>query len=208
VAMMGYTHYWFILNENDVNNVLPTVINEYKKYIDYFRDVADIDINGNDVTISSLNNEGETFELRYLDDVEVHLAKYDLPRIVNEAKRFQIYPLMDYNYYKKIEDFIRKNFIKTNAKLGFVKTNLGDYDISVTTLLALLKFYAGDAVIIRTDGDNDTWHDTFELLRGKYCEFTIRHVKIDVDDYLHLKDLIKGFILSPYEGLICSKQHA
>ena len=98
---MGYTHYWFILNENNVNNALPTVINEYRKYIDSFKDVADININGNDITISSLNDEGETFELRYLSDVEVYLAKYDLPRIVNEAKRFQIYPLMDYNYYKK-----------------------------------------------------------------------------------------------------------
>jgi len=39
---MGYTHYWFILNENDVNNVLPAVINEYRKYIDYFKDIADI----------------------------------------------------------------------------------------------------------------------------------------------------------------------
>jgi len=204
---MGYTHYWFILNENNVNNVLPTVINEYRKYIDYFKDVADININGNDVTISSLNDEGETFELRYLNDVEVYLAKYDLPRIVNEAKHFQIYPFMDYNYYKKIEDFIHKNFIKIEAKFGFVKTNLGDYDIAVTTFLALLKFYAADAIIVDTDGDNDTWNDTFKLLRDKYCEFTINRIKISDDDYSHLKDLINAPILDLYEGLICLKQH-
>jgi len=204
---MGYTHYWFILDEDKFNNVLPTVINEYRKYIDYFKGVADININGNNISISSLNDEGETFELRYLDDVEVYLAKYDLPSIVNEAKRFQIYPFMDYNYYKKIEDFIHKNFIKTNAKFGFVKTNLGDYDIAVTTFLALLKFYATDAIIVETDGDNDTWNDTFKLLRDKYCEFTINRIKINDDDYSYLKDLINAPILDPYEGLICLKQH-
>jgi len=204
---MGYTHYWFILDEDKFNNILPTVINEYRKYIDYFKDVADININGNDISISSLNDEGETFELRYLDDVEVYLAKYDLPSIVNEAKHFQTYPFMDYNYYEKIEDFIHKNFVKTKAKFGFVKTNLGDYDIAVTTFLALLKFYATDAIIVETDGDNDTWNDTFKLLRNRYCEFTINRIKINDNDYSHLKDLINALILDPNEGLICLKQH-
>ena len=200
---MGYTHYWFIINENDVNNALPTVINEYRKYIDHFKGVADININGNDITISSLNDEGETFMLRRVYNSEVYLAKYDLPRIIERARRLK---LNNINDDKKVKTFIRKNFRKTKAKFGFVKTNLGDYDIAVTTFLALLKFYAGDAIIVETDGDNDTWYDTFELLRGKYCEFTIRHV--NVPDYFSLRDLIDAPILSPYEGLICTKQHA
>jgi len=200
---MGYTHYWFIINENDVNNALPTVINEYRKYIDHFKGVADININGNDITISSLNDEGETFMLRRVYNSEVYLAKYDLPRIIERARRLK---LNNINDDKKVKTFIRKNFRKTKAKFGFVKTNLGDYDIAVTTFLALLKFYAGDAIIVETDGDNDTWYDTFELLRDKYCEFTIRHANIP--DYFSLRDLIDAPILSPYEGLICSKQHA
>jgi len=200
--MMGYTHYWFILNENDVNNVLPTVINEYRKYIDHFKDVANININGNDISISSLNDEGETFTLRHVYNSEVYLAKYDLPRIIERARRLK---LNNINDDKKVKTFIRKNFRKTKAKFGFVKTNLGDYDIAVTTFLALLKFYARDAIIVETDGDNDTWYDTFELLRGKYCEFTIRHV--NAPDYFSLIDLIDAPIISPYEGLICSKQH-
>ncbi len=114
--------------------------------------------------------------------------------------------LNNINDDKKVKTFIHKNFRKTKTKFGFVKTNLGDYDIAVTTFLALLKFYAGDAIIVETDGDNDTWYDTFELLRGKYCEFTIRHV--NAPDYFSLRDLIDAPILSPYEGLICSKQHA
>ena len=201
--MMGYTHYWFILNENDVNNVLPTVINEYRKYIDHFKDVANININGNDISISSLNDEGETFTLRHVYNSEVYLAKYDLPRIIERARRLK---LNNINDDKKVKTFIRKNFRKTKAKFGFVKTNLGDYDIAVTTFLALLKFYARDAIIVETDGDNDTWYDTFELLRGKYCEFTIRHV--NAPDDFSLRDLIDAPIISPYEGLLCSKQHA
>jgi len=203
---MGYTHYWFILNENDVNNVLPAVINEYRKYIDYFKDIADININGNNISISSLNDEGETFTLRYVDNSEVYVAKYDLPRIITKARRLKLYTIND---DKKIKSFIHKNFRKTNAKFGFVKTNLGDYDTAVTTFLALLKFYAGDAIIVETDGDDDTWYDTFELLRGKYCEFTIRHTNVFsyFFDYLYLRNLINAPILSPYEGLICSKQH-
>jgi hypothetical protein len=206
VAMMGYTHYWFVLNENYVNNVLPTVINEYKKYIDYFKDIADININGNNISISSRNDEGETFTLHDVDNLEVYVAKYDLPRIIIRARRLKLYNTDD---DKKVKTFIRKNFRKTKAKFGFVKTNLGDYDIAVTTFLALLKFYARDAIIIETDGDDDTWYDTFKLLRGKYCEFTIRHVNalIYLFDYLHLRDLVNAPILSPYEGLICSKQH-
>jgi len=199
---MGYTHYWFIINENDVNNALPAVINEYRKYIDCFKDVADININGNDISISSLNDEGETFTLRRVYNSEVYLAKYDLPRIIERARRLK---LNNINDDKKVKTFIRKNFRKTKAKFGFVKTNLGDYDIAVTTFLALLKFYARDAIIVETDGDNDTWYDTFELLRGKYCEFTIRHV--NAPDYFSLIDLIDAPIISPYEGLICSKQH-
>jgi len=201
---MGYTHYWFILNKNDVNNVLPTVINEYRKYIDNFKYDANININGNDISISSRNDEGETFTLSHVYNLEVYLAKYDLPRIIKKARRLKLYTIND----KKVKTFIRKNFRKTKAKFGFVKTNLGDYDKAVTTFLALLKFYAKDAIIIETDGDNDTWYDTFELLRGKYCEFTVRHVNaLDyLFDYLYLRDLINAPILSPYEGLICSKQ--
>jgi len=204
--MMGYTHYWFILNENDVDNVLPTVINEYGKHIDDFKYHADININGNDISISSRNDEGETFTLRRFENLEVYLAKYDLPRIIIRARRLKLYTNND---DKKVETFIHENFRKTNIKFGFVKTNLGDYDTAVTTFLALLKFYAGDAIIVETDGDNDTWYDTFELLRGKYCEFTIRHTNalIYLFDYLHLRDLVNAPILSPYEGLICSKQH-
>jgi len=203
--MMGYSHYWFVLNENDVNNALPTVINEYRKYIDYFKDVADININGNNISISSPNDEGETFTLRYFDHLEVYVTKYDLPRIFERARRLKLYTISD---DKKVKSFIRKNFRKTKVKFGFVKTNLGDYDIAVTTFLALLKFYAGDAVIVETDGDNDTWHDTFKLLRDKYCEFTIRHINVldYLFDYLYLRDLINAPILNPYEGLICSKQ--
>ena len=202
---MGYTHYWFILNGNEFNNVLPTVINEYRKYIDNFKYDADIDINGNDISISSRNDEGETFTLRHFENLEVYLAKYDLPRIIRKAIRLKPYTIND---DKKVKTFIRRNFRKTKAKFGSVETNLGDYDKAVTTFLALLKFYAGDAVIIRTDGDNDTWHDTFKLLRDKYCEFTIRHINVldYLFDYLYLRDLVDAPIVSPYEGLICLKQ--
>jgi hypothetical protein len=101
---MGYTHYWFILNKNDVNNVLPTVINEYRKYIDNFKYDANININGNDISISSRNDEGETFTLSHVYNLEVYLAKYDLPRIIKKARRLKLYTIND----KKVKTFIRK----------------------------------------------------------------------------------------------------
>lgn len=60
--------------------------------------------------------------------------------------------------------FQRKSFKEKGEILGFCKTARKPYDLAVQAALILYKYYFGDKVIIRSDGNAEDWESAFKLV--------------------------------------------
>lgn len=83
-------------------------------------------------------------------------APNDKPLINHETIRFN-----------GINDDGHETFLLERDNIGFefCKTAYKPYDIVVTAVLSLAKYYYGDDIDVSSDGDYDDWHDGVELAR-------------------------------------------